>query len=85
MEKFVGNDYVICVKLLSYGIENPHASDTAEGIAKWWVKKPVEEVLSVLEALVRVGLWEKIERDDQILYSPLQNRRGKMKPPECAA
>ncbi len=73
MEKFFGNEYVICVKLLSYGIENPNASDTAEGIAQWWVKKPLKEVLPVLEALVRVGLWEKIWRDDQVLFSPLQS------------
>jgi hypothetical protein len=73
MEKFIGNDYVICVKLLCYGIENPSASDTAEGIAKWWVKQPVEKVLPVLEALIRLGVWEKISRDDQILYRPLLN------------
>jgi hypothetical protein len=76
MEKFVGNEYVICVKLLSYVIENPNASDTAEGIAQWWVRKPVDQVLPVLEALVRVGLWEEIRRKDQVLYGPLQSSQG---------
>jgi hypothetical protein len=57
-------------RLVSYGNENPMASDTAEGIAKWCVKMPVDAVLPALESLVEFGVWEKLLRDDRILYRP---------------
>lgn len=46
--------------LAVYAKENPIASDTAEGIAQWCLKKPVKEVLPALEVLVQMGVWEKI-------------------------
>ena len=57
-------------KLISYGKDNPKASDTAEGIAKWWIKMPLEVVLPALESLVELGIWKKLKRDDRILYCP---------------
>jgi hypothetical protein len=57
-------------KLVSYGNKNPKASDTAEGIAKWWLKMPLKDVLPALESLVELGVWEKLRRDDRVLYRP---------------
>ncbi len=59
-------------KLLSYGKKNPKASDTAEGIAKWWIKMPLKDVLPALESLVETGMWEKLRRDDRVLYRPVR-------------
>ena len=47
---------------------NPQASDTAEGIARWWVHMPVSIVAQALDHLVNQGIVEKIERDDGIIY-----------------
>ena len=60
-------------KLVSYGKDNPRASDTAEGIAKWWIKMPLEVVLPALESLVELGIWKKLKRDDRILYCPVHS------------
>ena len=59
-------------KLLSYGKNNPKASDTAEGIAKWWIKMPLKDVLPALESLVETGMWKKLRRDDRVLYRPIR-------------
>ncbi len=59
-------------KLISYGNKNPMASDTAEGIAKWWINMPLEEVLPALESLVEHEIWEKLKRDDSVLYRPVR-------------
>jgi len=58
-------------KLVSYGKDNPRASDTAEGIAKWWVRMPLEVVFPALESLVELGIWKKLKRDDRVLYCPI--------------
>jgi len=67
-------------KLISYGNENPMASDTAEGIAKWWIRMPLEAVLPALESLVELGIWDKIRRDDRVLYRPIHNSDLDKKP-----
>jgi hypothetical protein len=59
-------------RLNSYVQRNPKASDTAEGIAKWWVQMPLEMVLPALEALVELGIWEKLRRDDHVIYRPIR-------------
>jgi hypothetical protein len=59
-------------RLRTYAERNPKASDTAEGIAKWWVQMPLEVVLPALEALVELGIWEKLRRDDHVIYRPIQ-------------
>ena len=70
IEKKMAIKSVVAEKLISYTNENPRASDTSEGIAKWWVKMPLDEVLPALESLVEFGLWEKVRREDRILYRP---------------
>ncbi len=60
-------------RLISYTRKKPRASDTAEGIAQWWLKMPLEEVLPALEALVKQGMWEKLKRNDRVLYRPINN------------
>lgn len=73
MKNTTGNRSLAANKLISYGNENPKASDTAEAIAKWWIKMPFEEVLPALETLVEFGIWEKLKRDDRVLYRPIHN------------
>lgn len=60
-------------KLVSYSHDHPMASDTAEGIAQWWVQMPVEEVQAALELLVERGIWEKVKLQDRVLYCPIQS------------
>ena len=83
MKKTTGLKPGVAEKLDSYANENPRASDSAEGIAKWWLKMPLEEVLPALEVLVEKGLWEKLRRDDRVLYSPIRKSESnkKRKPP----
>ena len=71
MENINETHNVAAKRLLSYAHENPKASDTAEGIAKWWIRMPLEEVLPALESLVKLGVWEKLMRDDRVLYRPI--------------
>ncbi|MCG6893117.1 MAG: hypothetical protein LJE65_05885 [Desulfobacteraceae bacterium] len=60
--------------LAEYAKENPIASDTAEGIAQWCLKRPVKEVLPALEVLVQMGVWEKLPRGDRVLFRPAGSR-----------
>ena len=56
-------------KILCYFAEkNPKACDTAEGIAAWWLKMPVEEILPTLEGLVVLGSFKKVELKDCVMY-----------------
>ena len=73
MEDAVIIKSVAVKKLVSYGEKHPKASDTAEGIAKWWVNMPLGVVLPALESLVELGLWKKLKRDDQVLYCPVHS------------
>ena len=59
-------------KLVHFLKSNPQASDTAEGIARWWINMPVAVVAQALDQLVKRGVVEKLERDDGIIY------RGKL-------
>ncbi len=83
IKKTTGIKSGVAKKLDSYANENPRAADTAEGIANWWLEVPLEEVLPALEVLVEQGLWEKLRRDDRVLYSPIpkSNPCKKRKPP----
>ena len=62
---------VAAKRLISYTRKKPKASDSAEGIARWWLKMPLEEVLPALEALVKQGMWEKLKRNDHVIYRPI--------------
>ena len=41
---------------------------------------PLEVVLPALESLVELGIWEKIRRDDRVLYRPIHNSDLDKKP-----
>jgi len=63
--------------ILSYVHENPHAADTVEGIAKWWLRDQylLTEVRQVLAQLVSEGLMIKVEGNNlQPIYK--LNRKG---------
>jgi len=77
MNNTSGIESEVAKKLILYGNENPRASDTAEGIAIWCLRMPLEEVLPALELLVERGLWEKLRRDDRVLYRPLSDGEGR--------
>lgn len=55
-------------KLIRFLQRHPEASDTIEGIARWWVHMPEESVAHALEGLVQAGVLEKVERLDSVLY-----------------
>lgn len=80
MVKGMHDNPEVAEKLISYARENPRASDTAEGIAKWWVKMSLEEVLPALEWLVERGTWEQVRREDGVLYRPVRNVEAKGTP-----
>lgn len=81
MKKTAAMKAGVSEKLTSYVNKNPRASDTAKGIAKWWLKMPLEEVLPALESLVEQGVWEKLRRDDRVLYRPNSGSDSNNKPP----
>jgi hypothetical protein len=58
----------VCHELVDFFRRNPNASDTVDGIARWWLQTPVERVEPALEALVKVGVVEKLERADAVIY-----------------
>lgn len=79
MEKQGKTTALAAQRLVTYGNENPMASDTAEGIAKWCIKMPVDEVLPALESLVDFGVWEKLLRNDRVIYRPVRFSESKKK------
>ncbi len=59
--KEVHDDKVLraAILILSYLRKNPHAKDTAEGIAQWWVHEDAKIVEKALELLTKEGVAEK--------------------------
>lgn len=60
-------------ELLAYLREHPHAMDTVEGIAAWWlpryqVRVAVESVARALETLASRGLLEPVADGNRMLY-----------------
>lgn len=84
MKKKIAINSDVAEKLASYTNKNPRASDTAEGIANWWLKMPLDVVLPALESLVELGTWEKIRREDQVLYRPVSGSDPGNKPSAVA-
>lgn len=61
----------ITANILRYIERNPAASDTAHGIAKWWLedKYPLSEVTQALAALVAKGLIvRRVGANSQAVY-----------------
>jgi hypothetical protein len=59
--------------ILEYLSEYPHAMDTLEGIAEWWVMREqvrveVDALVRVLQQLTKDGLLEEIGPDDNPRY-----------------
>ena len=59
--------------LLAYLREHPHAMDSVEGIAAWWlprhqVRVAVESVTRALDTLASRGLLEPVADGDRMLY-----------------
>ncbi len=65
---------VVAKKILAYWVDNPHAKDTVDGIADWWVRyrefeywRPrIKEALA--ELVERKLVLEKEGRDSQVYY-----------------
>ena len=67
----------IIQNLLSYLQKYPHAADSAQGIADWWVKKPLTEVLPALEFLVGRNVMEQLEIEDAVIYRGFREKEAK--------
>ena len=69
-------------KVLGYLQKHPEASDTLEGISRWWVEHEcvgdiVDKVSEALEVLLEKGLLEKSERcGDTFRYRLMQKGDG---------
>jgi hypothetical protein len=66
--------------IVEYLREHPHAMDTAEGVAAWWLpesRRPANLLVTrrALERLVAGGLLEKIGQGDRAHYG-LRKHRG---------
>jgi Fe2+ or Zn2+ uptake regulation protein len=67
------DDDEVCNAVLAYLAEHPHATDTLEGIATWWLPRQqirfdVERVWRALEALKARGLLEEFRTGDTPWY-----------------
>jgi hypothetical protein len=63
----------LCEELLGYLREHPHAMDSLEGIAEWWlprhqIRVGVERIARALETLTRRGMLQEVEDGDRLLY-----------------
>ena len=77
-------DSEIAAEILRYLKSNPDASDTSEGIAKWWLldKYPAAEVAEALDGLVARGQIESVTgKDAQRVYSAAGRGRSRKKGP----
>ena len=59
--------------ILGYLAEHPHAMDTPEGIAEWWlmrqqVRVSVTTLMKVLQRLTEKGLLEEIKNGESRRY-----------------
>jgi len=59
--------------VMNYLNEHPHAMDTLEGIAEWWIMRQkvrvdVETLTRALERMTHRGLLEKIVSGDRARY-----------------
>jgi hypothetical protein len=63
----------VCDAVLGYLQEHPHAMDTLDGIADWWlprhwVRVEVDRVAEALRILEERGLVERIGSEDRPLF-----------------
>ncbi len=66
-------DDALCFELVSYLQEHPHAMDSLEGIAEWWLPRHhirigVERVSRALEWLAKRDIVERVPEGDRMLY-----------------
>jgi hypothetical protein len=66
-------DDALCDELVSYLQEHPHAMDSLEGIAEWWLPRHhirigVERVSRALESLTKRDILERIPKGNRMLY-----------------
>jgi hypothetical protein len=66
-------DDALCDELVSYLQEHPHAMDSLEGIAEWWLPRHhirigVERVSRALESLAKRDILERIPEGERTLY-----------------
>jgi Fe2+ or Zn2+ uptake regulation protein len=60
-------------ELLDYLREHPHAMDSLEGIAEWWLPRHqirigVERVSRAMERLAEQGIVERLTHGDRVWY-----------------
>ena len=58
----------VAQKILDYFAQNPRAMDTTEGIAQWWVKSRIENVVEALELLIKGKLVRVIRIEGGTYY-----------------
>jgi hypothetical protein len=64
----------IAARVFRYLQQHPDASDTLEGVAKWWLESErvnytVDMVAEALDEMIGQGLLKKIERKDgRVIY-----------------
>lgn len=67
------NDEEVAEAILGYLEEHPHATDTVEGIAEWWIMRQqirvnATTVTRVLQDLMERGLVEELGAGEQRRY-----------------
>jgi DNA-binding MarR family transcriptional regulator len=63
----------LAAAVMDYLAEHPHATDTVQGIAEWWVMRQqvrvdVETLVKVVQKLADEGLIERLDSPNGPLY-----------------
>ena len=76
----MANDDIVAQQILEYLHEHPHACDTLEGIARWWVMRQrlnesVDVIQRALERLKTEGVIEEHKGPDRRTLYSLSDRK----------
>ncbi len=64
----------ICRKIVTFFLRNVKATDTARGVAEWWVQEDLQATQDALDRLVEIGIVLVRTRGGRNFYSFTEDR-----------